>query len=99
MIENVFHSQESERQGNHENRVGGITALNDMNSAPQVDPPGVEKLPKQRPEVFTQVPVEIISFFGHGVPLDVNSFDTILPLFVALASWTQYGHFVSVVLE
>ena len=52
MVENVLNPQELERQRNQENVVGRIAALNDMKSASQIDPPRVQKLPKQRAAVF-----------------------------------------------
>jgi hypothetical protein len=99
LVENVFHSQEFERQGNQENSVGGVAALQDMNPAPQVNPPRVEKLPKQRAAVLAQIPVEAVSFFGHRVPVDMNSFDHLVPFLEAFASGTQHGYFVPVVLQ
>lgn len=64
MIEDVLDPQEFERQSNQENSVGRITTLNDIESASQVDPPGVKKLPKQRAAVFDQISEKAMAFFG-----------------------------------
>ena len=46
MVEDILHAQQLERQGDQEDIVGRIAALNDVKAAPQIDPPGVEELPK-----------------------------------------------------
>jgi len=46
MIKDKLDPKEFEPQSDQENIAGRITALNHMKPVPQVDPPGVPKLPK-----------------------------------------------------
>src|SRR5580692_1010745 len=96
MIEDVFHSQEFEREGDQKNIVGGITALNDMETVPKIDPPSVEELPKQRTAKFEEIPERTVSLFWHRVPIDVYPAKNFVAGSVALASGTQYGDVVTV---
>ena len=41
VVKNVLDSQEFEGQGNQENIVGGVTALHNMESMPEVDPAAI----------------------------------------------------------
>src|SRR6266851_3401859 len=99
MIENVLNPEEFERQGNHENVVRGIAALNDMKSTSPIDSPCVEKLPKKSAAVFVEVPQGTIAFSWHRMAVDMNSINNFMSLRVALAPGTQYVHFVPVLLQ
>jgi hypothetical protein len=70
-----------------------------MESAPQVDPPGVQELPKERPAILAQIPEGSISFSGQRMPIDMNSIDNFMPLLIAPAPGAQYRHFVVALLE
>ena len=52
MVKDVLDPQEFEWQSNQENVVRRITALNGMEPTPQIDPPRVQELPKERPAVL-----------------------------------------------
>src|SRR5215831_14273276 len=99
MVEDVLDAQEFERQDKQENIVGRITTLNDMKSTPQIDPPRVQKFPKQRTRVLAEIAEGTVSFFEHWVPVDMNPVDDFTPLLVALAPGTQYGHLVPVLVQ
>src|SRR6185437_686859 len=63
-IEYVFDSQQFEWERDQKNVVGRIARLNNLESMPQIDPPGIEKFPKQCAAVFPSVSERAVSLFG-----------------------------------
>ena len=97
VIKNVFNAEQFEWQGNEENIVRRIAALNDMESVSQINPPRVEELPKKRAAVFPYITESAVSLFRHRVPINVNTINESRVLLVhSLPSGTQHGDFVSV---
>src|SRR4030095_7516325 len=99
MIKNVLNAKKFKWQGNQDNIVGGITALNDMKSASQIDPPRVQELPKKRAAVFAQIPEGTVSLLRHWVAVDMNPIDNLVSSAIALASGTQYSDVVTVLVQ
>src|SRR6516164_586036 len=99
MIKDVSDSQQFERQGNQEDQIRRIAALNHMESAPQKDPPRIPKLPKQRTAVFPEVPNMAVPFFRHRVPVDVNPLNNLMPSIIVLAARAQHSHVISVLAQ
>jgi hypothetical protein len=99
MIEDVFHAQEFEGEGDQKNIVGGITALNDVKAVPKINPPSVEELPKQCAAEFEEIPERTVPFFWHRVPIDVYPIENFVTHSVALASGTQYCDVVPVLVQ
>src|SRR5271166_4937533 len=66
-----------------------------MESMPQVDPPHIPELPKQRPAIFPQVSKRAIPFFRHGVPIDADAADILFSEFSPLGLGTQHGNLIS----
>jgi len=85
MIEDVFDAQEFKRQRDQENVVGRIAALNDMESAPQKDPPGVQEFPEQGATVLAKVAEGAIAFLEYRMPVNVNSLDEFVPSVISAA--------------
>src|SRR5438445_10361140 len=52
MIKDVFNPQKLKQERNKENIVWRVATLNDVESAAQIDPPRVDKLPKQSTTVL-----------------------------------------------
>src|SRR5260221_5771 len=69
-----------------------------MKSMPDINPTRKQKLPKQRPAVLPQIPVNSASFFGHRVSVDTNSIDHLISL-GTFAPRTQDGHLVPVAMK
>src|SRR6516162_6924920 len=100
MIENILDPKESERQGNQENTIRRIAALNDLKSAPQKDPPRVPKFPKQSTPVFEQIPKGGTSFCGHWMSVDVDPVNNFVPSLVTLVPpRTQHAYLVVVLVQ
>ena len=66
MIEDIFHAQEFEREGDQKNIVRRITALNHVETVPKINPPGVEELPKQCAANSRRYPRGLFPSFGIG---------------------------------
>jgi hypothetical protein len=96
MIEDVFHAQEFEGEGDQKDIVGGITALNDLESVPNINPPSVKELPKQCAAKFEEIPEGAVPFSWHRVPIDVYPIENFVARSVALTSGAQHGHAISV---
>ena len=72
MIEDVLNSKQLERQGYHENVIGRIATLDNMESAPQINPPSVESLPKQSPAELPQIAEGTIPLFRCWMTVNMN---------------------------
>src|SRR5580704_1326533 len=66
-----------------------------MEAVSQIDPPHIQKLPKQRPAVFPQVPKCAISLLRHRVSVDTDPLDNLVSLFCPLAARAQHGDLIS----
>src|SRR4029077_3345863 len=73
VVEYVFHAQQFEGECHQENIVRRIATLNHMKATPKVNPPRVQKLPKQSAGVFANVSPKAMSLFNHWMPINVHS--------------------------
>src|SRR5438034_5291525 len=89
MVKDVLHAKQLERQRHHEDVVRWVAPLNDMKSAGQEDPPGIEELPEQGPAILPEIPKGGVAFFRHGMPINMNTFQNLAALGVAFAARRQ----------
>src|ERR1700678_3289837 len=66
-----------------------------MKSVPQVNPPDIQELPKQRTTVFPQVAEGTVALFGHRMPVNADAADHFVSQLSTLAFGTEYGDFIS----
>ena len=99
VVEDIFHAEKFEGEGNHENIVGRIAALDHMETAAQENPPCIEKFPKQCAAVLPQISERGVSSPRHGVPVDMDPFQHFVPLGITLTPGAQNSDFVTVLLQ
>src|SRR5580698_4470930 len=99
MVKDVLHSEEFERERHHENAIRRIASLNDMKSAGDEDPPTVQEFPEQSPTIFPQITYGAVPFFGHRMPIDVDSIENLMASPVSLTSGTKYADVITVLTQ
>src|ERR1035437_73838 len=99
MIEDVLDPEDFEEQGNQENIVRGIAALNHVKPSPQIDPPGEKELPKQGATELPYIALGAVPFLGHGVTIDTDPIETLVSFLVTFAFWAQYCYLVSALVQ
>jgi hypothetical protein len=99
MIEDILHSKQFEGEGDNENVIGRIAALNHMKSSPKIDPPSEKELPKQCPTELPEVTERAVPFLGQWVPVDMDPLKTLVSCHLTFALGRQYGDLVSVLVQ
>src|ERR1700683_398082 len=99
MIENVFDPEQLEGQRHQKNIVGRIAALNDVKSAPEINPPRVHKLPEQCPAEFPQISQRTVALGGYRMAVDVHAFQKLVAALVAFAPRTQNRNFIAMLMQ
>src|SRR5690242_14268148 len=88
MIEDIFDSKQFEWQSDQENVVRRIAALNDIESALNVNPQRVYNFPKERPSIFPDIADWAVTFPSHWMPIDVDSIENDMLIHVAFGTRT-----------
>ena len=88
MIEDILDAQKFEGHGNQKNIVGRITALNHIDTVPEIDPRRIQKFPEQSAAILPQISEQSVTVFGQRVTVDPNPVDHLVPLPVPLAFGT-----------
>src|SRR5579863_1455200 len=99
VIEDVLHTEQFEGERYQENIVRRIASLNHMKASAKVNPPRVEKLPKQRERIFTDVSPSAVSLFSDRMPIYVYSLKKFIAFFSTLTSGAQYNDLISSVAQ
>src|SRR5579859_5760052 len=79
MIEDVPHSKQPEGEGDQKNIVRRIASLDDLEASRQKDPPREQELPEQRRRIFQNIAERPIRFVWHGMPVDVDTLQNLMP--------------------
>src|ERR1035438_5793839 len=66
-----------------------------MESTPKVNPPRIQKLPKQSVGLFAKVSPGPVSLFSRGMPINMHSIEEFIASLNTLASRAQNGHVIS----
>ena len=99
MVEDVFDAEELEWESDEENIVGRIAALKDVEAAAEENPPREQELPKERPAELPYVAKCAVPFLDHGMPIDVNAFETLISALVAFAFGAEDRNLVAVLIK
>src|ERR1039457_5018052 len=66
-----------------------------MESTPKVNPPRIQKLPKQSVGIFAKVSPGPISLCRRGMPINMHSVEEFIASLNTLTSRAQNGHYIS----
>src|SRR5215469_11697520 len=99
MVEDVLDAKQLEWQSDKKIFVRRIAALNDVEPAFNINPPGIGNFPKQGPSVLPDIAEYAIPFPGYWVSIDVDSPEKDVVLHVAFGARTQYGYLIPIVVE
>ena len=95
VVENIFDSEDLERERNQENVVRRVAALNNIEATPEIDEPRIEKFPEKDEAILVYIASGAVPFLRRRVAIDVNSFENFMSPLVALPARTKDGHFVT----
>jgi hypothetical protein len=99
VIKNILDPEQFERQRDQEDVIRRIASLDHLKPPPQINPPGEKTLPKQGAAEFPDVTQGTVSLARRGVPVNMDSLKTLVPLEVARSLWAQHSNCVSVVVK
>src|SRR5262249_49081252 len=92
MIKNETLAEQLEKNADHEDKVGGITAVNDIEAAAAKHAPRQHEHPKQRSRILNRIAFSALSFHREWVTPDIDAVDLLEPLLVPLASRAYDGN-------
>src|SRR5271157_2664847 len=70
-----------------------------MESAPKINPPGIQEFPKQRAAVFEEVTQGATFCLGHRVTVDMDAFQHFESSRATLDTRAQHRHLVPILMQ
>ena len=85
VVEHVLLAEELERQGDQEDQVGRIAAVDCIEPVLEIDAPGESGFVEERARIFAQIAAGGIPFGWKRMPIDVHSLDDFVVRLVSFA--------------